>query len=243
MFTYAMKSKPGDRAYNEDYIQMHSEGDDALFVLCDGLGGMGHGEIASETAVRGAISRFRQDRSEPGFFERMMEGSQNAVLTKQMMNPELKNMSTTMTALRIKDDTASWAHIGDSRLYMFRDGAVVHQTEDHSVPQMLVRMGDITTDEIRHHPDRNRLLYIIGKPWTEKRYVIGDPVKVRKGDAFLLCSDGFWEYIQEKEMVRLLESSADCSEWLARMQKVVEKNGAGSNMDNYSAICVQIREV
>ena len=238
MLTYAMKSKPGDREYNEDYIQMREGANSSLYVLADGLGGCGHGELASFTAVQSVIARHRWDTEADGFLGRAMEGAQSAVTTRQEQQPEAKNMSTTLVVLRVDGDIARWAHIGDSRLYHFSKGKVKSQTIDHSVPQMLVRMGEITPDEIRHHPDRNRLLKTVGRPWGDSSYEVSEETILQDGDAFLLCSDGFWEYITEEQMCRCLKNAKEPSDWLAAMTEIVEKNGVGSDMDNYSAICL-----
>ena len=242
MLTYAMKSRQGSRNYNEDYIQMHDEVKASMFVLADGLGGCGHGELASRTAVNSVICRFRrgEENEAPPGLDELMENAQKAVMLKQEMVPEAANMCTTLVILKIENNTAKWCHIGDSRLYMFRDGQVAFQTLDHSVPQMLVRMGEIKPEDIRKHPDRNRLLHIVEKPWVEQKYVVAEPVELKKGDAFLLCSDGFWEYIVEDEMCSILRQTKYPDEWLERMTEVVEKNGRGENMDNYSAICVRV---
>lgn len=240
MITYAMRSMPGDRPYNEDYIRMREENGTAVFVLADGLGGCGHGELASQTAVESVISRFSWDHDRNGFFEKVVEGAQNAVLAKQEAVPEAAKMSTTLVVLKLENGYAQWAHIGDSRMYHFRNEKVKSQTLDHSVPQMLVRMGEIKPDEIRHHPDRNRLLHTIGRKWEQKHYVVSEPVPVKPGDAFLLCSDGFWEYIEEKIMCRELKRAENTTEWLDAMMKIVEKNGKDSDMDNYTAICVGV---
>lgn len=240
MITYAMASMPGNRPYNEDYIRMHEEKGIWVFALADGLGGCGHGELASRTAVESVISRFCWDSDMEKFFDKAMEGAQNAVLTKQAAVPEAKNMSTTLVVLRLERGYAQWAHIGDSRMYHFRDGKVKSQTLDHSVPQMLVQMGEIKPGEIRHHPDRNRLLHTIGRKWEQKYYVVSEPIQVKPGDAFLLCTDGYWEYIDENSMYRELKKTENAPGWLASMTKIVEKNGKGSEMDNYTAICVRV---
>lgn len=241
MYTYAMRSRQGDREYNEDFIQMREYGNRVLFALADGLGGCGHGEIASRTAVSSVISRFSWENGREGFLERAFQGAQDAVLLKQKLNPETKRMSTTLVLLRLESGKAQWGHIGDARLYLFRNGQVEKQTKDHSVPQMLVQMGEIRPEEIRHHPDRSRLLRVIGHPWEEIPYEISDEQELQKGDTWLLCSDGFWEYITEDEMCKVLQSASDMSDWLLQMEKLVKMHGAGHDMDNYSAICVQVK--
>lgn len=240
MYDYAMISEPGDRPYNEDSIRMHDLGSEQIFALADGLGGMGNGELASSIAIQSVIGRFRWDRG-PGFLAHAMETAQGAVTYGQKKYPEAAGMSSTLALLHLLGNQAQWAHVGDSRVYMFRRNRLLYQTEDHSVPQMLVKMGDITQAQIRHHPDRNRLLRTLGWAWTDQGYAVSKPVKVTRGDAFLLCSDGFWEEIEEREMSRELTRAENADQWLEKMKTIVEENGKDVSMDNYSAICVCIR--
>ena len=145
-------------------------------------------------------------------------------------------MKTTMVVLATDESTVQWGHIGDSRLYYFKNNRLVSRTLDHSVPQMLVASGEIREKDIRHHEDRNRLLRVIGIPWRKKTYEIAPPIPFDENQAFLLCSDGFWEYIEEAEMAAFLARSATPRQWLERMEQEVQKNGIGKNMDNYSAV-------
>ncbi|WP_418420711.1 PP2C family protein-serine/threonine phosphatase, partial [Butyribacter intestini] len=101
--------------------------------------------------------------------------------------------------------------------------------------------GDIKESEIRHHPDRSRLLRVVGTPWDSPKYSVSKKIKIGKKTTFLMCSDGFWELIDEKTMCKLLKKSATPAEWLEEMRKIVLENGRGTNMDNYSAIAVFIR--
>ena len=114
------------------------------------------------------------------------------------------------------------------------------RTLDHSVPQMLVNIGEIDEDEIRNHPDRNRLLRVMGAEWETPQYQYSEKIPLKKGQAFLLCSDGFWELITEKMMIRFLRRADSVDEWLDTMMDYVEEKGKEKNMDNYSAIAVWI---
>ena len=129
-------------------------------------------------------------------------------------------------------------HVGDSRAYVFHHGKVKTRTLDHSIPQMLVLSREIKESQIRNHPDRNIVLRVLGVEWEEPMYELKEPMHLKNGQAFLLCSDGFWELIEEKQMCDLLKRSASPEEWLMQMAQVVKTNGMGRNMDNYSAIAV-----
>ena len=103
---------------------------------------------------------------------------------------------------------------------------------------MLVLSKEIKESQIRNHPDRNILLRVLGIEWDDPMYELLVPISLKKCQAFLLCSDGFWELIEEKEMCELLKKSSSVEEWLFSMVEVVKKNGVGRNMDNYSAIAI-----
>ena len=103
---------------------------------------------------------------------------------------------------------------------------------------MLALSKEIKEEQIRNHPDRNMLLRVMGVEWEEKMYELMAPIPLKKCQAFLLCSDGFWELITEKEMCEQLKKASSVDEWLSNMIQIVKKNGMGKNMDNYSAIAV-----
>jgi serine/threonine protein phosphatase PrpC len=112
------------------------------------------------------------------------------------------------------------------------------QSKDHSVPYMLYLSKEIKESEIRNHPDRNMLLRVMGSEWKGSMYEVFKPLNLKHFQAFLLCSDGFWELITEDEMCELLKKTSTAAEWLDAMTKVVQKNGIGKEMDNYSAIAI-----
>ena len=144
--------------------------------------------------------------------------------------------------LLITGKIAQWGYIGDSRLYHFRDGKQLSRTIDHSVPQMLALSGQIKEREIRHHPDRSLLLRAMGTEWDMPAYEIAQRrLQTIKGDSFLLCSDGFWEWIEEKTMIKILKKDLSAYDALCEMTAEVKANGTGKNLDNYSAILVNIK--
>lgn len=241
MITYAAISLPGAREYNEDYIKVYEDGDTWIFALADGLGGCGSGSLASRTAVESVFDE-QQDYDSESFFESAFSAAQQAVCREQETDPQAGMMSTTMVVLRLqqRQGHAQWAHIGDSRLYRFHGWFLREQTLDHSVPQMLVNMGQISQKQIRRHADRNRLLTAIGRPWDQIKYEVSEERSLAGRDAFLLCTDGFWENITEREMCRCLIRSRSSQEWLDRMTEIVQRHGDEKTMDNYSAICINI---
>lgn len=238
MISWQSISRIGGRLVNEDCTGVHQVDERYGFFLADGLGGHGGGEIASQTAVKQAILQFEAVDCNLSTVERIFEAGQQALLQIQREQHMFHGMKTTMTALLLDAHSVCIGHIGDSRVYYFQDEQLIGRTKDHSVPQMLLLAGEIREDEIRHHPDRNRLLRALGVPWEEPQYQLAKPI-VRKGrQAFLLCSDGFWELVNEQEMTDTLKRAHDVTEWLVQMERLVLLHGAETTMDNYSAVAV-----
>lgn len=228
-------SHAGGRRTNQDCAGWRSEGGVTCWVLADGLGGHASGEVASEAAVEGALAAFA---SEPGTGEvalrRSIQRAQRVVRSLQEASPNLDSMRTTIVVLTADDDSARWAHVGDSRLYVFRGHQVVARTSDHSVPQALVEAGEISPADVRGHPDRNRLLRAIGGN-EMPRATLSETRPVAPGDAFLLCSDGFWELVEEEEMQQDLAAADSPEAWLAAMEIRLCARASGHH-DNYSAL-------
>lgn len=240
MVKFAMISREGSRDNNEDSIGMYQDGDSYCFILADGLGGHGKGEVASQVAVEAVIGQFAAGERTEGFLDEAFCAAQDAIVQKQESDHTCRDMKTTLVVLDVEPDQVTWGHIGDSRLYFFQDRKIRTRTLDHSVPQMLVAVGEIREKDIRHHPDRNRLLRVLGVEMDEVNHQVAEPVPRKGGQAFLLCSDGFWELIEEKKMEAAYRRASDPEAWLAAMEEIVQKNGKGTDMDNYSAVAVWI---
>lgn len=240
MLTYAMFSKIGKRKQNEDAVRMYEKNNEVIFVLADGLGGHGYGDEASRVVTKQAVETFLGERKSAFCIATAFDNAQKSLLSKKKYFNEKQHMKTTMVILQVNENEISWGHIGDSRLYYFKEGKIEERTLDHSVPQMLALSGKIKEQQIRNHPDRNRVLRVLGTPWEGSSYEIGKPKKICGDQVFLLCSDGFWELIDELDMERLLKKSVSPAQWLGLMEQVILENGANINMDNYSAIAVWI---
>ncbi len=242
MIDYALFTGQGGREINEDCVQ-HCEKDGAYcFVLCDGLGGHGRGEEASALVAKSICSAFMESQSVADFFASAIQSAQDQLLKMQQELHAFNEMKTTLVVLCIYGDHYRYAYIGDSRLYCFRKGKMLYRTLDHSVPQMLALAGDIKEKQIRKHPDRNRLLRVMGIEWDSPKYEVSDEMTLEKEITFLLCSDGFWEPVTEKEMGKMLKKSADMQAWLDRMAQLAKNNSVPESMDNFSAIAVKYEE-
>ena len=238
MLSASVYTDIGSRKVNEDAVGTARNAGGQGFFLCDGLGGHGMGDAASSLVVASLKEQFEKSSSISAFLGPAFQNAQDALMAEQKRLNATKKMKTTGAALVADSRKAYIGHIGDSRVYIFRRGKVWKRTLDHSVPQMLVNSGEIKESEIRHHPDRNLVMRVFGVEWDRPMTELEAPVPLRKCQAFLLCSDGFWELCEEAEMEACLAASATPQEWLMRMTEIIRKNGAGTDMDNYTAVAV-----
>ncbi len=244
--TYSVFTDKGSRAVNEDSFYAEAANGGGCFAVCDGLGGHGKGDAASMLVCKSFENAFLRQAVQSGgmadFLKNAMREAQAALLTEQERLSSRSAMKTTAVLLVLSPDAAHYAHVGDSRLYHFKNGTLAGHTPDHSVPQMLVNLGELEEREIRHHVDRNRLLRVLGVPWEKDKFDLpAELVKLSAGDSFLLCSDGFWEWLEEAQMAELLRKARSAEEWLSSMAKAVKRHGMFKKMDNYTAIGVWVR--
>jgi serine/threonine protein phosphatase PrpC len=238
-FETATLSSTGGRENNEDCCGYALTGEAGCWVLCDGLGGHRCGEVASKTAVEAALESFRANPVVTAeALSAHVERAQRAVVEKQVVDPELTGMRTTLVLFVASGEAAHWIHVGDTRLYWFRGGKIREQTRDHSVPQRLAEAGEIRVDEIRFHEDRSRLLRSLGAKQDPGAAAGAMPSPPESGDAFLLASDGFWEWVLEEEMEAALAACQKSKQWLERMESQLKQRATGE-FDNYSAIAVR----
>jgi serine/threonine protein phosphatase PrpC len=236
--TWASTSSRGGRPDNQDCLGDAEAGGTHGFVVADGLGGHAGGARASASAVDAILASLRADpRLHPETLRRQFAAAQEALHGVQRGDPNLAGCRTTATVLLVGAGRALWGHVGDTRLYHLRDGRIVSRTLDHSVPQALVYAGEITPDAIRAHPDRNRLLRALGGEDPCEPTLPDGPVPAPGGDVFLLCTDGFWEWILEEDMEATLGEVSDPAAWIERMEKLLLERATGA-YDNYTATAV-----
>lgn len=236
LFDTCIFSESGGRPYNEDCCGQAEAAGKHCWVLADGLGGHGSGALAAKIAVESLVGQFEgapsclADR-----IGRYLEAANHAVVTGQDGDASSKSMHTTAVMIIGDGHRYAWGHVGDSRLYLFRGGRIFHQTLDHSVPQSLVSAGQMETKAIRFHEDRNRLLRSLGTHQALKPTVMEEAAL--QGDAFLLASDGFWEFVMETEMEVELARAATAEAWMNGMLSRL-RGRAVPDRDNCSAITV-----
>jgi serine/threonine protein phosphatase PrpC len=245
----AILSRQGGRACNEDACgHWHSE-QCLCCVVADGAGGHGGGDIASKLVVRHIIDQAslaplaRADEVQDLLIDT------NAQLRRhQSESDSTLDMHSTVVALFVDltSQEALWGHAGDSRLYLFRDGAMVSHTRDHSVVQSMVDAGVLMPEQMRTHPRRGELQSALGcRPEDLLVTTASDPWPLEPRDVFLLCTDGLWEYVDEAEMCASLSGATDPGDWLTRLEQLVLQQAAKrgkTGHDNFSGIAVWVSE-
>ncbi len=169
-----------------------------LAVVCDGMGGHEAGEIASRLATETIVRRFETDDGDPlTLLTRAVQAANRAIFEAAERNRKLQGMGTTVTALLLRGGHAYGAHVGDSRTYLVRNGDIFAMTEDHSAVMELVRRGVISREEARHHPEKNVISRALGSHRDVQVTGWPQPFAVLPGDAFLLCSDGLYDLVED----------------------------------------------
>ncbi len=232
---YAALSDPGRvRENNED--SYHADG--RLFIVADGMGGHRGGEVASAMAIESFLAFERGNKGLPPL-RRLRDGiatANQAVLKKAGGSPELEGMGTTFTAVLVEGGVYL-GHVGDSRAYICREGALRLMTRDHSLVERMVREGFLTPREARLHPQRNVILRALGI--AKGLEVDLDEVEVRPGDRLLLCSDGLSGCVEDAEIEAVLSAVADLE---GCCRALVEAANARGGPDNITVVLVELGE-
>ncbi len=230
----AQFSSRGGRGYNEDSVRLFQNANAVAVAVADGLGGHGGGDIASAITADTMVQLFANEPAANAEKLRgMFEEANRRVLREQN---GFSKMKSTCVTLLLTDTAAAWGHVGDSRLYHFFDGSLSFQTADHSVSYLAYRSGEIPYAGIRFHEDRNKVLRALGNEEEIKPEMAG--TELRRGfHAFLLCTDGLWEYVLETEMEADLCKSHTPEDWISFMVARLMKRVNGRN-DNFSAAAV-----
>lgn len=204
-----MKSDPGCvRESNEDNGRwMRPDDPDlirrrgTLVVVADGMGGHSSGEIASRVAVDVLSKVYYEENGEAqDALVKAVHKANREIFELAEKDGKFKGMGTTCTALVLRNGTAISAHVGDSRIYLIRNGQIYLLTEDHSAVREMVRQGIINLEDARHHPDKNVILRAVGSHPEVEVTTWDQPFPVSDGDHFLLCSDGLYDLVEDEEI-------------------------------------------
>lgn len=240
-FTIFQESRKGSRKVNQDRIAYTYGRDTLLMVVADGMGGHAGGEIAAQIAVRLFVERFQQEakpilRNPLKFLQDTMLRAHAALGSYANQFSMLETPRTTCVACIVQANHAYWAHVGDSRFYLLRQGALIGSTKDHSKVQYLVDQGLIGAHEVNEHPDRNKVFSCLGG-LVDPVIDLSKRTPLRNGDVMVLCTDGVWGVIPQSELATYLTSTPILKTG-PQMMREAEKRG-GADGDNLSAIIVR----
>ena len=204
-FSVFQNSRIGGRKSNQDRAAYAYTNEALLLVLADGMGGHMHGELAAEITIGTYMQAFKHAArpriSIPeNFLSDTMRCSHDAIVNYALTHHLGGNPGTTCVAALLQDRQVCWAHAGDSRLYLLRSGATVAVTHDHSVVQQWVDCGIISPDKMKTHPDRNKITNCLGGVGDQFYVESNAAVPLQSDDVLLLCSDGLWSPLVDKEI-------------------------------------------
>ncbi len=223
----------GDRELNQDYMAHIITDDYALFVVADGLGGHHAGEKASQYFCQSMIKLApkyqallqKSKKHAHAIFSKWMTATVNEMVVLFEGDAEAVNSYTTCVVLYLDDDITVTVHCGDSRVYRLNQRQVLWRTRDHSLIQKQLNEGVITEREMGMHPEQNQLTRSINIRQDHQAEINIYPA-VNKDETFILCTDGFWEFIKEKDLLQL--SSRECDvDKLKKIAKMMHLRGEG----------------
>ena len=234
-FTIFQDSRQGDRAGNEDRVGYSYSRDVLLMTIADGMGGHLQGEVAAEIAVTEITRRFQHEarnrlRKPFDFLVSAIQSAHRAIVSHAVEHNLLECPRTTCVACIVQGNCAYWAHAGDSRLYVIREGQLLAATQDHSRVQQLIDSGELTPEQAARHPDRNKIFSCLGGV-VPPQITTSRELKLNVGDTILLSTDGFWAQIPPGligTMLRKQEITALLPALLAEAQR--RANGESDNL-------------
>jgi serine/threonine protein phosphatase PrpC len=230
------------RKVNEDAICMNSS---PFFALADGMGGYNGGKLASTIAVSAAEEVFKKYQGQsisPEVLKDAVLDANKKILERKKESEEYAYMGTTMIAAAVQKDKLYWAHVGDSRLYIF-DHQKLHQiTTDHSFVMELVNEGKITKEEMRNHPRKNEITRAVGV--KEDLKVDTGSLSLHPNDLILICSDGLSNMLSDEKITSILLKFYNNNQWDlqgAANELIDHVYQAGAN-DNVSLILIDYKD-
>ncbi|MBK7416783.1 MAG: serine/threonine-protein phosphatase [Dechloromonas sp.] len=240
-FTIYQESRQGGRANNEDRTSYCYSRDALLMVIADGMGGHHHGEIAAQIAVQTLADGFQREAkpkvADPfRFLQKAMTNAHHAILDYSARHRMPETPRTTCVACLVQDSVAYWAHAGDSRLFLMRNGRVIAQTKDHSRVRLLVEEGMISEAQAAVHQDRNKIYSCLGSP-SAPEIEFSRKTPLEHGDIVLLCTDGLWG-VTSGELMAVALKGANLIQALPMLLSQAEVKG-GPHGDNLSAVAVR----
>lgn len=231
---FASTSEIGARESNQDETGALAGHYSACFLVCDGVAGTPGGETAAKLARDALLAELAEDRAiTPAETREWVVNADRAIRQAQRNNLNFQQMSTTLAALFIDrvEQRSWWAHAGDSRVYHFRRGFIHAVTRDHSLAQQMKEAG------VDNSGINSNLLYNALGADGALPVSYSEVLPLEDGDAFLVCTDGFWCSLSPQEMEQALRMVNSPEEWLALMQKAINRS---EKKDNLSAVAVWV---
>lgn len=231
-------SRDGGRRYNEDVYGHWNDGRFIGCVVSDGAGGHGGGNVASAITKDFVLNAFScQPTIDQSVLRKLIEDANLSVVARQNENKEQASMRATIVfaAIDIERKEMVWAHCGDSRAYLFRQGKLIARTKDHSLVQQMVEGGMLDDEGARLHPTRNLLLSALGSVEEPLEVSVSEVIPLQADDVLLLCSDGIWEPIGDRLLLEKLTESPSPAVWLEGLEREIKLH-AKPDHDNYTAL-------
>ncbi len=224
------------RLDNEDAVGVFEIDNGILAILCDGLGGNKAGEVASQLTIETVRNIFSEEDNTDSLskIKQAIIESNNAIIKNANADFDLKGMATTAEVLYLKDDTAFWGHIGDSRIYLLKNSKLKQLTKDHSLVQKLVDEGYLTMKEAENHPNKNIIMRALGDNDNIEIDLSKQKINATDDVKFFLCSDGVTTVIKDEELQNIL-SENDLKSVSKTLADLIEERGAP---DNFSFIII-----
>lgn len=241
-FVGFVDSRLGGRAENQDTCGYVDTPFGLLMVICDGMGGGPSGKYASSIVVDVIIQIVRnhdKSVSRSDILQNAIKIANHSLLQKIQEKPALKGMGTTVTALLINEFSAIIAHAGDSRIYQFRRGNKIYRTFDHSMVFELVKSGTLSEEQARMSAQSNIITRALG---TGKDIVAEiNELSYEKGDRFMLCTDGIWNVLQEKELIKIAAETKSPGGAVESLVICVDEQGFsnGGQHDNLTVALIE----
>jgi protein phosphatase len=217
------------RARNEDSLLLEPAA--SLYAVADGMGGHAAGDVASQTAVAAFSAAF----SETASVLAAMKSANRAVIERAAAEPDKAGMGTTMTALHLRGAAMLVAHVGDSRLYRFRDRQLAQITRDHTVAQDMIDGGSLSRHAAMQHPASSMLTRSLGSRADVEVDVLEEATV--PGDLLLLCSDGLTGMVTDQDIARII-GQEKALEKIA--QELIEAANLRGGVDNITALLVRV---
>ncbi len=232
----------GDREDNQDRVSVAVGEQAALLLVIDGMGGHSDGGGAAEVAMKSMVDSFRATSHpvfDPQGFLHMAVARAHEVVVELGVGFSLEaRPRATCAASLVQDGVAYWAHVGDSRVYLLRQGRVAERTRDHSHVEVLLREGLITEDEIHTHPMRNYVECCLGGDAALPEMTVSKRKKLKDGDVLLVCTDGLWSGLTDQQIATpSTDTDGELKECLESLSKLaVEANAPYSDNTTVAAL-------